>query len=55
MQRKELPDFSYRMARIITVPAQSANILIKYRPHVMNLGRLSKALGRIGWGFFVEK
>jgi hypothetical protein len=52
MQRKELPDFSYRMARIIAFPAQIANILIQYRPHVMRVGRLSKALGHHRLGLF---
>jgi hypothetical protein len=52
MHKNTLPNFSYRMARIIAFLAQIANILLQYCPHVMNFGRLSKALGHTGWGFF---
>ncbi len=55
MQRKALPDFSYRMARIITFPAQITNILIQYRPHVLKFGRLSKALAHHRLGLFCRQ
>ena len=55
MQRNVLPNFSYRMARIITFPAQITDILIQYRPHVLKFGRLAKAPARHRLGLFCRK
>ena len=52
MRKNTLPNFSYRMARIIASLAEFTNNLIQYRPHVMDIGRLSKALAHHRLGLF---